>query len=46
MNDFITSLKAKIASNPFLSLIASSAITYVTMKYGPAISSVCSLVSK
>ena len=43
---FLDSLKAKIAANPFLSLLASAGTTYVAMKYGPAISSVCSVIGK
>ncbi len=39
-------IKAKISSNPLLSMLFSAGTTYIAMKYGPAISSVCSLVGK
>jgi hypothetical protein len=44
MANFIATLKTKIAANPFLSLLASAGVTYLTMHYGPAISVVQSLV--
>jgi hypothetical protein len=42
----IDKLKAKVSANPLLSLLFSAATSYVAMKYGPAISSVCSVVGK
>lgn len=39
-------VKAKIAANPFLSVLASAGVTYATVKYGPAIATVCQVVGQ
>lgn len=42
----LDSIREKIAGNPILSMLASAGASYVAVKYGPAISTVCSIVGK
>lgn len=42
----LEAIRAKISANPFLSVLASAGMSYVAVKYGPAIQTVCSFVGK
>ncbi len=46
MSAMIEKLRAKVAGNPLLSLLASAAVTYATTKYGPAIDAVKPYICK